>query len=217
MATFNEFLEMTYWGNSGRAYLTALAIFIGLFIILKFFDKYIIIFLKKKALKTKIKWDDIFIDFVNAIHWQFYAYLSLFIASRFLVIPETANKVMLVLLWVFVAFYGAQGLSRVVDFFTNEQIEKRRESDNFQNTSMIKVFGNLFKAAIWVLAVMMILTNLGIEITPLIASLGIGGVAIAIALQSVLSDLFSAFAIYFDKPFKEGDFIIIGNDLGTGQ
>jgi len=63
----------------------------------------------------------------------------------------------------------------------------------------------------------MVLTNLGIEITPLIASLGVGGIAIAIALQSVLSDLFSAFAIYFDKPFKEGDFIIVGNDMGTVQ
>ena len=61
----------------------------------------------------------------------------------------------------------------------------------------------------------MALSNLGIEITPLVASLGVGGIAIAIALQSVLGDLFAAFAIYFDKPFKEGDFIIVGNDMGT--
>ena len=49
----------------------------------------------------------------------------------------------------------------------------------------------------------------------LIAGLGIGGLAVGLALQGILGDLFSAFTIYFDKPFEEGDFIIIGNDMGT--
>ena len=61
----------------------------------------------------------------------------------------------------------------------------------------------------------MVLTNLGVEITPLIAGLGVGGIAIALALQVILGDLFNAFVIYFDKPFKEGDFIIIGSDMGV--
>ena len=116
---------------------------------------------------------------------------------------------------VFVAFYVVQGLSRVVDQMTKKQLEKRGEEGLTKNTSMIKAFGILFKIIIYSIAILMILTNLGIEITPLIASMGIGGIAIAIALQGVLTDLFSAFSIYFDKPFKEGDYIKIGNDSGT--
>lgn len=213
---FLESLEsFTFLGNTGKAYFIALLILIGSFIILKLFDRYIIIIFKKAARKTKFTWDDVVFDFFNAINWQFYAYISLYIATRYLTLPELIDKVLYYLLVLFIVFYAAQGLSRIVDHFTNKQVEKRNKSDNIANTSMIKTFGIIFKVAIYSIAVLMILANFGIEITPLIASLGVGGIAIAIALQSVLSDMFAAFAIYFDKPFKEGDFIIVGNDMGT--
>lgn len=215
MVSFEQFLETSFFGNSGQDYVVALAIFVGLFVVLKLFDSYVIAFFKLASKKTKADWDDLIVDFMSAIHWQFYAYVSFYVATRFLVLTEFTEKVLVVLLWVFVAYYAAQGFSRVVDYFTNKQIEKRKKSDNASNTSMIKVFGVLFKIVIYIIIVLMFLTNLGIEVTPLIASLGVGGIAIAIALQSVLADLFAAFAIYFDKPFKEGDFIIVGNDMGT--
>lgn len=210
-----QFKNFQLWNNTGTEYLAALTIFIGLFLILKLFDKYIISFLKKTSKKTKITWDDVVIDFFSAINWQFYAFISLYVATLFLQLPEIVSRVIKVLMIVFVVFYAAQGLSRIVDLVTNRQIEKRKQSDNSSNTSMLKTFAVIFKIAIYAVAVLMILANLGIEITPLIASLGVGGIAIALALQTVLGDLFSAFAIYFDKPFKEGDFIIIGNDMGT--
>ena len=215
MPTFEEFLQLTFWNNTGQDYLIALAIFIALFSILKVFDSYIVVFLKKTARKTKIAWDDIAIDFISAIHWQFYAYLGFYIGTLYLTLPDLLEKGLWFLMLIFIAYYVSQGLSRVVDYFTEKQIKKRKASDSLQNTSMIKVFGILFKTVIYSLAVLMILDNFGIEITPLIASLGVGGIAIAIALQAVLADLFAAFAIYFDKPFKEGDFIIVGEDLGT--
>ncbi len=215
MVSFNTFLKTTYWNNTGQEFLVALGIFIGLFIFFKIFSSLIISFLKRQTAKTKIKLDDIIVDFISAIHWQFYIYLSFYMASLTLTLTETINKTLFILLILFIAFYAGQGLSRIVDYFTKEQIEKRKKKDNIENTSMILVFGTIFKLVIWVLILLTLLSNLGIEITPLIAGLGVGGIAIAIALQSVLSDLFSAFAIYFDKPFKEGDFIIIGNDMGT--
>ena len=172
-------------------------------------------FLKRSARRTKTQLDDIVVDFISAINWQFYAYLSFYIATLTLNLPELISNIFRYLFIIFIAYYIAQGFSRVVDYFTNKQIEKRKNTDNAQNTSMIKVFGGLFKVVIYVISFLMVLANLNIEITPLVASLGIGGIAIAIALQSVLADLFAAFAIYFDKPFKEGDFIIVGNDMGT--
>jgi small-conductance mechanosensitive channel len=60
-----------------------------------------------------------------------------------------------------------------------------------------------------------VLSNAGVDITSLIAGLGIGGIAVALALQNVLSDLFSSFAIHFDKPFLVGDFIIVGDQMGV--
>lgn len=212
---FEDFLNATLWNNTGKDYVVALAVFVGLFLVLKLFDSVVIGFLKRTAKKTKITWDDLVIDFVSAIHWQFYAYLSFYLSVQTLILSARVSRALNYLLIIFVAFYAAQGLSRIVDLFTNKQIEKRKNGDNVANTSMIKTFGIIFKIVIYFVGLLMVLANLGIEITPLIASLGVGGIAIAIALQAVLADLFAAFAIYFDKPFKEGDFVIIGNDMGT--
>jgi small-conductance mechanosensitive channel len=59
-----------------------------------------------------------------------------------------------------------------------------------------------------------VLSNLGVNVTSLIAGLGISGIAIALASQKILSDIFSSFSIYFDKPFREGDYIITGEHSG---
>lgn len=67
----------------------------------------------------------------------------------------------------------------------------------------------------WVFAFLIFLQNLGYNISTLLAGIGIGGVAIAFALQSILEDVFSYFSIYFDKPFVVGDFLDVGGQFGT--
>ena len=69
--------------------------------------------------------------------------------------------------------------------------------------------------AVWVLAFLLLLANLGIDITALIAGLGVGGIAIALAVQKVLGDLLASLSIALDKPFKVGDFLVVGNEKGT--
>jgi small-conductance mechanosensitive channel len=112
-------------------------------------------------------------------------------------------------------FYIAKGISKVINHIIEVQIRKRQEIDENNSGSLLKFLGLIIKIVIWVIVILMIISNIGIEITPLMASLGIGGIAVALALQTILGDLFGAFVIYFDKPFKEGDFIVIGNDMGV--
>ena len=73
----------------------------------------------------------------------------------------------------------------------------------------------LIKIILWIIGLILLLANLGVNITSLATSLGIGGIAIALAIQNILGDIFSSFSIYFDKPFAVGDFIMIGSDTGT--
>ena len=75
--------------------------------------------------------------------------------------------------------------------------------------------GLLARVILWALGILFVLSNLGIEVTSLLAGLGIGGIAIAFALQGILSDLFSSFSLYFDKPFRIGDYVVIGQHSGT--
>lgn len=77
------------------------------------------------------------------------------------------------------------------------------------------LLSNAFKIVLWVGAVVLLLSNLGYNVTSIIAGLGIGGIAVALALQNILSDIFSSISIYFDKPFKVGDFVTINGYSGT--
>jgi small-conductance mechanosensitive channel len=69
--------------------------------------------------------------------------------------------------------------------------------------------------AIWSLVLLVALDNLGIDVTALVAGLGIGGIAVALAAQNVLGDLFASLSITFDKPFLVGDFLIVDDHLGS--
>ncbi|WP_312302326.1 mechanosensitive ion channel family protein [Pulveribacter sp.] len=73
------------------------------------------------------------------------------------------------------------------------------------------------RTLLWVTVLLAILSNLGVNITAFIASLGVGGVAVALALQNILGDLFASMAIAVDKPFEVGDFIVVGGVAGTVQ
>lgn len=78
----------------------------------------------------------------------------------------------------------------------------------------LRFVGKVMKIIIWAIGFIIILRSFGYNITALAASLGIGGIAIAFALQNVLADIFASFSIDIDRPFRVGDFISIGEEMG---
>ena len=107
-------------------------------------------------------------------------------------------------------------IQKIIDYGFKKLLKKRQKEDKGKfDPTVINLFQKISRIILWAIALLIFLQNLGYDITALIEGLGIGGIAIAFALQNVLSDIFSSFTIYFDKPFEVGDFIIIGNDKGT--
>jgi small-conductance mechanosensitive channel len=94
---------------------------------------------------------------------------------------------------------------------------KRRRSLAADRAALgsISIIGVILNAVIWVLVVLLTLDNLGIDITALVAGLGIGGIAVALAVQNIFGDLFASLSITLDRPFVVGDFLIVGDVLGT--
>ena len=209
-----EFFRFLIENNTLKDYGESLIIFAVLFAFFKIFDFYVIHVLKKFTKKTKITWDDVVVDFIEGIHWPFYAYLAFYFATLPLTLQDFLSKILYYVLLMFIVFYVAKGLINISEHWIERYKKKREKESKTISESMISVMKVIIKLLIWSLALLMILSNLGVQITPLIASLGIGGLAIGLALQNVLGDLFSAFVIYFDKPFEEGDFIVTKKDMG---
>jgi small-conductance mechanosensitive channel len=106
--------------------------------------------------------------------------------------------------------------TRIINVFVAWYVERQAKTQGkVLSINIITVFRKLLHFLVYVFAFMALLLISGVDLTGTVVGLGVGGIAIAFALQNVLTDVFSAFFIYFDKPFEIGDFIQIGEFGGT--
>lgn len=217
MELINTMQKNFLWGNSFFEYFIAIIIFFALVLALKVFQAIILSRLYHLAEKTETDFDDTLIDIFKKIKPPFYFFLAIYFSIQYLAVAPLLEKVLLALFLVAIVFEVVQALSKLLDYFVRKYFEKNKEEDEDDKHSeaMVKLLGIIVKIILWAIGFVMILSNLGINVTSLVAGLGVGGIAIALALQTILGDLFSAFAIYLDKPFKVGDFIVIGTDMGV--
>jgi small-conductance mechanosensitive channel len=104
--------------------------------------------------------------------------------------------------------------SVAMGFFSRRWMSARIKTDP-GSVMLVSVLTFVGKAAMWTIVVLLLLENIGVQVTALITGLGIGGVAVALAAQNILGDLFASLSIAVDKPFVLGDFIIVGTEMGT--
>lgn len=139
--------------------------------------------------------------------------VAVFLALRWLEVPERVDRyvrgALLVFVWLQVALWG----TAAVRYF----IERRMllDADAKQGSASLNILKFVGITVVWALALLLLLANLGVDITALIAGLGVGGIAIALAVQNVLGDLLASLSIALDQPFKVGDFLIVGDEKGT--
>lgn len=187
------------------------------------------VLLQKIIVRRFIKWSEkanspfsLFIaDLFKQIGPLFYFALSLYIAAQLTrlsgaLMRGISTGFLFVVVYECVRIFERVAFFVIVRYFAKkeEQNENRDESDKPVVEGWITL---LLKTILWSLAVLFILNNLGVQITAIAASLGVTSIAVAFALQSILSDIFSSVSIYLDKPFKENDFISVGTDMGTVQ
>ncbi len=104
-------------------------------------------------------------------------------------------------------------LNRAINVWMRQHLA--RVGSDMRNRATTTTLVLLMRFAVWLTTGLAVLANLGVNITALVASLGIGGIAVALGLQTILSDLFASLAIALDKPFEAGDFISFGTNQGT--
>ena len=175
---------------------------------------------RAKALskKTSGQFDDVIVGAIEGISAWVYTLVALYVALQFFTLPNTLDLIVTGIFYMAIVWQAITIATCFVAYFAAKFLEKDMDGDGEIDpgaataSDMVKLIAQII---LWILGIIFVLSNLGIEVTSLIAGLGIGGIAIAFALQGVLGDLFASFSIYFDKPFRIGDFIVIGADSGT--
>ena len=212
---FTEILNYSFGGNFIKEYFLAFAVFGLAIIVLKIFKKVVVRKIKEITERTETELDDLLIKVVDSIGWPFYVFLSLYLAFQCIELPQLAEKLVYWIILILFVYYIVKGVQEFIDYGFHNIIQKKQREDERFDPSVIELLKKSLKGVLWGVAIIIILQNLGYNISTLVAGLGVGGIAIAFALQNILSDIFASFSIYFDKPFQVGDFIIIGEEKGV--
>jgi len=207
-------LNYTFLGNTLLDYLIFLLILCVGLLFIRIFRKIILKRLKKWAEKTQTTVDDFIVNSIiekTALPLLYFGvfYFSLELLKLNPSLKKIINTFAIALLTFFVARLIIEILSYTFKIYWIKQGKKEALERSLKGILRVA------KVLVWGLAIVFFLDNLGFKVSTVLAGLGIGGVAVALAAQAILKDLFSYFSIIFDRPFEVGDFIIVDNFLGT--
>ena len=209
-----EFLQFTFLGNEVGRWLLALAAGFLLHLVLRLVIGVVARRLEKVAARTATLWDDLAIFLVRRTKFFFLFLAGILVVAHLLVLPEGLRRVVRIAALMGFLLQTGIWLNAAVTFWLKEARRKDLAEDRSRATTIVAMaFG--VRLVVWSVLLLLGLDNLGIDITALVAGLGIGGIAIALAVQNILGDLFASLSIILDKPFLVGDFLIIDEHLGT--
>jgi small-conductance mechanosensitive channel len=208
-----DFLNQTYFGNSIYMYIVAAATFIISIAVILILKKVVLGRFKKWAASTQTSIDDLVIRGVEKTIIPLLFFLAFYSGIKTLNLDPRISRVIYIISVILITYFVVRLIINVIRFSLNAYMLRKGEADNKQRQVRgILSFVNFF---IWAIGIVFLLDNLGFEISAVIAGLGIGGIAIALAAQTILGDLFSYFVIFFDRPFEIGDFVVVGDKSGA--
>jgi small-conductance mechanosensitive channel len=208
-------LDRIFLGNSLRAWLVAGVAFIVALAVLLLVRRLLTSRLQALARRTTTAVDDLGLELARRTRTYFVVALAITIGLRFLVLPDriadALDKAVALVVLIQAAFWGTAAIA----FYVARHIERRRDKMEAANVWATRALGVAARVVVWALVFVAVLDNLGFDVTALITGLGVGGIAIALAVQTILGDALAAMSIVFDKPFVVGDFIVVDNFAGT--
>lgn len=213
MDELQKILQYKWFGNTVQNYLIALAVVVGGILFIRLVRKATVQYLRKWAEKTEGSLDDFLVSVLEQNLLPIFNLGFLYLGMRYLNLPEKFDKVLNILYGIVITWFSVRIILRLIRHSLENYAEKQPDPE--AKKKELRGLTAIIKLLIWSLAVIFLLSNLGYNVTGIVAGLGIGGIAIALAAQAILGDLFSYFVILFDKPFEVGDFITVDDKKGT--
>lgn len=206
-------LETSFFGNSVQGYLSAVLIVVLGIVILNRLKKIFLFFLRKNAEKRGTITDTFLLKGVEKSIIPLMYIGVVYAGLSFLQFSSSVDNAINVIFVLLFAVFALRFLTKLINFLiTAYWVQVQEDETKVKNIKGLMI---VIKLLVWGIGIVLVLDNLGYKVSAIVAGLGIGGIAVALAAQAVLGDLFSYFSIMFDKPFEVGDFIIIDQYMGT--
>lgn len=216
--TAGRVLDAVVLNNPVKQWLIAAGVLIVLLVVVWVVRKVLAVRVKRIAERTTTTWDNLVVAMLHDVRlWLIFPAL-VYVAVGSLVIPAPVAKTIQVIAVVGVSLQLLLTSRLLIDHVLNILLKRVKTTEGTPDPTVASSLGVLRVisfAIVGGIVLLLALDNLGIEVTPMLTGLGIGGIAVALAVQNVLGDLFASLTIIFDKPFVVGDFIIVGDKMGT--
>lgn len=213
-----KILELIFWNNTLGDWGYAFCLFALLLLGVLLTKRLLLARLEKFAKWTKVKWDDTVVDMLGRTRLWMLVPAMLAIVTHTLALPFVLKRAMFVAAVIGVALQAMIYVRVAVDAGIEAVLRRSTGRDGQPDSaiaSSVGVFRVIVMFVFGVIVVLVALDNMEVKVTPMLTGLGIGGIAIALAVQNILGDLFASFTILLDKPFEVGDFIVVGTQMGT--
>ena len=211
--SMNDILERTWFGNSVQDYLVSFGIIIASIFLIRFLGGILIRRLASLAEKTETNLDNLIVRTMERFGLVALYFLAIYWGISYLTLSAGAQRVLEVAAASVIAFFIIRLVSTTVQYLLEGYV--RRQENGEEKVKQLAGVILIINFVIWGFGLLFLFDNLGYDITAIIAGLGVGGIAIALAAQNILGDLFNYFVIFFDRPFEVGDFIIVDDKLGA--
>jgi small-conductance mechanosensitive channel len=214
MNDIERLVDATYLGNTWWDLAVAGGIAVGVFVILLLVRRAVRSRYRKFAATAETEFLELPFRIASRTTLLTMFVSALFAGAHWLKLPVTVDKIVLTLFTITIFWQVGLWASVAVAAFIEGRNRATLATDAAAASSL-GIIGFLARATIWSFVLLLTLDNLGIQIKPLLAGLGIGGIAVALAAQNILSDLFASLSITLDRPFVVGDSLQVDEFSGT--
>lgn len=208
-----SFLEQSYIGNTVQEYLLVLgAILLGVLLI-KIVKRVVLKRIEKLIGQTETDVDDYLFESFDKFVVPIVYFSIIYVAVGTLNLSGFVENAIEAAFIVIITYFSVRLISSIVLLGLRKYV--RRQENGEEKIKQLGGVMLIINIIIWALGFVFLFDNLGYDVTAIITGLGIGGIAIALAAQNILGDLFNYFVIFFDRPFEIGDFLVIGDKNGV--
>lgn len=211
-----EFLDAVFWGNQVQDYLAAVGLFLVALLAASLAGRLLHRLVISRARTTGTKLDDLVAEVGSRPIYWLIVLGGLHGAVWILVIPQWLDKVAWVLFVVAWTVVGAVFISRLLNGVLVHYLEKYATSSEEElYWQLVRMFRSAVGVVVWLVAGLFIISNLGFNVSSLLAGLGLGGLALAMAAKDTLSNVFGSFTILVNGPFLVGEAVTYQGNTGT--